>query len=148
MVDMRNGRRMKASPTGSTRRQNYRYSPTSRMTNTYIANGTSTPEEIIANTKYGLFAKTMSGGSVNPATGEFNFSVGEAFMIEDGKITKRVKGATLIGNGKDTIMNIDMVANNQSFWLWNVWLCFRKYTYLCGTAYHSCEENDRWWKWR
>ncbi len=53
--------------------------------------------------------------SVNPATGEFNFSVGEAFMIEDGKITKRVKGATLIGNGKDTIMNIDMVANNQSF---------------------------------
>ncbi len=115
MVDMRNGRRMKASPTGSTRRQSYRYSPTSRMTNTYIANGTSTPEEIIANTKYGLFAKTMSGGSVNPATGEFNFSVGEAFMIEDGKITKRVKGATLIGNGKDTIMNIDMVANNQSF---------------------------------
>lgn len=115
MVDMRNGRRMQAMPTGSTRRESYRYSPTSRMTNTYIANGTSTPEEIIANTKYGLFAKTMSGGSVNPATGEFNFSVGEAFMIEDGKITKRVKGATLIGNGKDTIMNIDMVANNQSF---------------------------------
>lgn len=115
MVDMRNGRRMQASPTGSTRRQSYRFSPTSRMTNTYIANGPYTPEEIITNTKYGLFAKTMSGGSVNPATGEFNFSVGEAFMIEDGKLTKRVKGATLIGNGKDTIMNIDMVANNQSF---------------------------------
>lgn len=115
MVDMRNGRRMHMGPTGSTRRQSYRYSPTSRMTNTYIANGPSTPEEIIANTKFGLFAKTMSGGSVNPATGEFNFSVGEAFMIEDGKLTKRVKGATLIGNGKDTIMNIDMVGNNQSF---------------------------------
>lgn len=115
MVDMRNGRRMNAKPTGSTRRENYRFSPTSRMTNTYIANGTSTPEEIIKNTKYGLFAKTMAGGSVNPATGEFNFSVGEAFMIEDGKLTKRVKGATLIGNGKDTILNIDMVANNQSF---------------------------------
>ncbi|MCM1131270.1 MAG: TldD/PmbA family protein [Roseburia sp.] len=115
MVDMRNGRRMNAEPTGSTRRQSYRFSPTSRMTNTYIANGPYTPEEIIANTKYGLFAKTMSGGSVNPATGEFNFSVGEAFMIEDGKLTKRVKGATLIGNGKDTIMNIDMVGNNQSF---------------------------------
>ena len=115
MVDMRNGRRMNAEPTGSTRRQSYRFSPTSRMTNTYIANGPHTPEEIIANTKFGLFAKTMAGGSVNPATGEFNFSVGEAFMIEDGKLTKRVKGATLIGNGKDTIMNIDMVGNNQSF---------------------------------
>lgn len=115
MVDMRNGRRMNAKPTGSTRRESYRFSPTSRMTNTYIANGTSTPEEIIKNTKYGLFAKTMAGGSVNPATGEFNFSVGEAFMIEDGKLTKRVKGATLIGNGKDTILNIDMVGNNQSF---------------------------------
>ena len=115
MVDMRNGRRMNAAPTGSTRRQSYRFSPTSRMTNTYIANGPHTPEEIIANTKFGLFAKTMAGGSVNPATGEFNFSVGEAFMIEDGKLTKRVKGATLIGNGKDTVLNIDMVANNQSF---------------------------------
>lgn len=115
MVDMKNGRRMNTGPTGSTRRQSYRYSPTSRMTNTYIANGTSTMEEIIANTKFGLFAKTMSGGSVNPATGEFNFSVGEAFMIENGKLTKRVKGATLIGNGKDTLLNIDMVANNQSF---------------------------------
>ena len=115
MVDMRNGRRMDAKPTGNTRRQSYRFSPTSRMTNTYIANGSSTFEEIIANTKFGLFAKTMAGGSVSPATGEFNFSVGEAFMIEDGKITKRVKGATLIGNGKDTLLNIDMVANNQTF---------------------------------
>ena len=115
MVDMRNGRRMNAKATGNTRRQSYRFSPTSRMTNTYIANGDSTFEEIIANTKYGLFAKTMAGGSVNPATGEFNFSVGEGFMIEDGKLTKRVKGATLIGNGKDTLLNIDMVANNQSF---------------------------------
>ncbi len=115
MVDMKNGRRMNAKATGSSRRESYRYSPTSRMTNTYIANGNSTLEEIIANTKYGLFAKSMSGGSVNPATGEFNFSVGEAFMIEDGKLTKRVKGATLIGNGKDTLLKIDMVANNQSF---------------------------------
>ena len=115
MVDMRNGRRMNTKATGNTRRQSYRFSPTSRMTNTYIANGDSTFEEIIANTKYGLFAKTMAGGSVNPATGEFNFSVGEGFMIEDGKLTKRVKGATLIGNGKDTLLNIDMVANNQTF---------------------------------
>lgn len=115
MIDMRNGRRMKMEATGSSRRESYRYSPTSRMTNTYIANGNSTLEEIIANTKYGLFAKTMAGGSVNPATGEFNFAVGEAYMIENGKITKQVKGATLIGNGKDTLLNIDMVANNQTF---------------------------------
>ena len=115
MVDMRNGRRMNASATGNSRRQSYRFSPTSRMTNTYIANGTSTVEEIISSTKYGLFAKTMAGGSVNPATGEYNFSVGEGYMIEDGKLTKQVKGATLIGNGKDTLLKIDMVANNQSF---------------------------------
>ncbi len=115
MIDMRNGRRMKMEATGSSRRESYRYSPTSRMTNTYIANGNSTLEEIIASTKYGLFAKTMAGGSVNPATGEFNFAVGEAYMIEDGKLTKQVKGATLIGNGKDTLLNIDMVANNQTF---------------------------------
>ncbi len=115
MVDMRNGRRMNAAPTGSTRRQSYRYSPTSRMTNTYIANGNSSVDEIIKNTKHGLFAKKMGGGSVQPATGEFNFSVSEGFMIEDGKLTRRVKGATLIGNGKDTLLNIDMVADNQSF---------------------------------
>ena len=85
------------------------------MSNTYIANGESTFEEIIAATKSGLFAKKMSGGSVNPATGEFNFSVQEGYLIEDGKLTKPVRGATLIGNGKDTLLKIDMVANNCSF---------------------------------
>ena len=115
MVDMRNGRRMNTEATGSSRRQSYRYSPTSRMSNTYIANGESTFEEIIAATKSGLFAKKMSGGSVNPATGEYNFSVQEGYLIEDGKLTKPVRGATLIGNGKDTLLKIDMVANNCSF---------------------------------
>ena len=115
MVDMRNGRRMNTDPTGSSRRQSYRYSQTSRMSNTYIANGESTFEEIIAATKSGLFAKKMSGGSVNPATGEYNFSVQEGYLIEDGKLTKPVRGATLIGNGKDTLLKIDMVANNLSF---------------------------------
>lgn len=115
MIDMRNGRRMNMEATGSSRRQSYRYSPTSRMSNTYIANGESTLEEIISNTKYGLFAKKMGGGSVNPATGEYNFSVSEGYMIEDGKITYPVRGATLIGNGKDTLLKIDMVANNMSF---------------------------------
>ena len=115
MIDARNGRRMKMEATGSSRRESYKYSPTSRMTNTYIDNGESTCDEIIAATKYGIFAKKMGGGSVNPATGEFNFSVSEGYLIEDGKITKPIKGATLIGSGQDTLLKIDMVANNRSF---------------------------------
>ena len=115
MVDMRNGRRMKEDQTGSTRRQNYRFSPTSRMHNTFIANGTSTFEEIIADTKYGLFAKKMGGGSVNPVTGEYNFAVLEGYMVRDGKLAEPVRGATLIGNGAQTLLNVDMVANNLTF---------------------------------
>lgn len=112
LVDKRNGRRMNTESTGSSRRQSYRYSPTSRMTNTFFVNGTSTFEEIIAATKYGLFAKKMGGGSVNPVTGEYNFAVLEGYMIKDGKITQPVKGATLVGSGKDTLLKIDMIANN------------------------------------
>lgn len=115
MIDERNDRFMNMGATGNGRRQNYRFSPTSRMTNTYIANGTSTFEEIIANTKHGLFCKSMGGGSVNPVTGEFNFSVNEGYMIEDGKITHPVRGATLIGNGSNALFNIDMIADNMSF---------------------------------
>lgn len=115
MIDDRNGRRMGMESTGSSRRQSYRYSPTSRMTNTYIANGESTFEEIIAATEYGLFAKSMGGGSVNPVTGEFNFAVSEGYMVEHGKITHPVRGATLIGNGANALMGIDMIADNQSF---------------------------------
>lgn len=115
MIDDRNARKMKMASTGNSRRQNYRFSPTSRMTNTFIANGNSTFDEIIKATKYGLFAKKMGGGSVNPVTGEFNFSVNEGYMVEDGKITHPVRGATLIGNGSNALFNIDMIANNCSF---------------------------------
>ena len=115
MIDGRNSRRMGMKPTGSSRRESYRFSPTSRMTNTYIANGSSTFEEIIAATEYGLFAKSMGGGSVNPLTGEFNFAVNEGYMVEHGKITHPVRGATLIGNGANALLNIDMIAGNQSF---------------------------------
>lgn len=115
MIDSRNGRRMQMEATGSCRRQSYKFSPTSRMTNTYIDNGKSTFEEIIKNTKYGIFAAYMGGGSVQPATGEFNFSVNLGYMIEDGKITYPIKGATLIGSGKDTLLKIDMVGDNRSF---------------------------------
>ncbi|MGL4949008.1 MAG: TldD/PmbA family protein [Anaeroplasmataceae bacterium] len=115
LIDKRNARRMNTSANGASRRESYKYSPTSRMSNTYIANGKSTKEEIIKATKYGIFAVEMGGGSVNPTTGEYNFSVSEGYLIENGVLTKPVKGATLIGNGKDTLLNVDMVGNNQSF---------------------------------
>jgi TldD protein len=112
LVDTVGGRRMGMKPTGCSRRESYKYEPTSRMSNTYICNGKSTPEEIIAATKLGLYAKTLSGGSVNPATGEFNFGCSEAYIIRDGKICEPVRGASLIGTGAEVLMNIDMVGND------------------------------------
>ncbi|MDD4212901.1 MAG: TldD/PmbA family protein [Bacilli bacterium] len=115
LVDYRNSLRMNQPITGSGRRQSYQYSPTSRMTNTFFAPGKSTFDEIITNTKFGLFAKKMGGGSVDPSTGQFNFAVNEGYLIEDGKITKPVKGATLIGSGAEVLKNIDMIADNLSY---------------------------------
>lgn len=112
LIDRFNGRRMGMEATGSSRRASYRYHPTSRMTNTYIAPGKSTPAEIIAATEHGLYAKYMGGGSVNTATGDYNFAIMEAYMVENGKIGKPVKGATLIGNGAKTLQLVDMVGNN------------------------------------
>ena len=112
MVDKLNGRRMGMEPTGNARRQSYRFSPTSRMTNTFIDAGRSTVDEIIRSTEKGLFAKSMGGGSVNPATGEFNFAVMEGYLIENGEITKPVRGATLIGRGNQILKKIDMMADN------------------------------------
>ena len=115
MIDDYNGRRMNREGNGASRRQNYRYCPTSRMSNTYIDNGKSTPEEIIAATKLGLYAKAFNGGSVDPATGEFNFGCSEAYIIRDGKICEPVKGASLIGKGEEVLKNIDMVGNDLAF---------------------------------
>ena len=115
LVDYRNSRIMNHPTTGSARRQDYKYPPTSRMTNTFFAPGKDKFEDIIKATKYGLFAKKMGGGSVNPATGEFNFSVQEGYLIEDGKITRPVKGAALVGSGKQILMNIDMISDNLEF---------------------------------
>ena len=114
LVDKRNSKIMNHKITGNSRRESYKYQTTSRMTNTYFLNGKSTFDEIIANTKYGLFAKEMGGGSVNPATGEFNFAVNVGYLIEDGKITKPVKGATLVGSGRDVLLRIDMIGDNLS----------------------------------
>jgi TldD protein len=112
MIDRLNSRRMGLAPTGSSRRESYEYAPTSRMTNTYIAPGTDSVSEMIAGTEYGLYAKRMGGGSVQPSTGDFNFAVVEASMIRGGKIAEPVRGATLIGKGSEVLLDIDRVAGN------------------------------------
>lgn len=113
MIDKFNGRRMGMPSTGSARRQSYAYTPTSRMTNTYIANGEDKNEDIIASIEYGLYAASMGGGSVNPTTGEFNFAVNEGYIVRNGEICEPVRGASLVGKGADCIMNIDMVGNDM-----------------------------------
>ena len=113
MIDKANGRRMGMEGNGSSRRQGYQYAPTSRMTNTYIANGEDKNEDIIKSIEYGLYAKEMGGGSVNPTTGAFNFSVKEGYIIRNGEICEAVRGASLIGNGAEIIKDIDMVGQNM-----------------------------------
>ena len=112
MVDTLNGRRMNMPSTSSSRRQSYKYETTSRMTNTFILAGEDELEDMIKATPYGLYCKSMSGGSVNPSTGDFNFAVQEGYLIQDGKIVKPVKGASLIGNGAETLLKIDFVGKN------------------------------------
>lgn len=112
MVDRSNGRRIGMEPNGTARRQSYRYAPTSRMSNTYIAAGNDNPEDIIADTKLGIYVADFGGGSVEPTTGEFNFSASEAYIIRDGKIAEPVKGCTLIGRGDQILLNIDRVGND------------------------------------
>jgi len=114
LIDKLNGRKMGMPETGSSRRESYKYAPTSRMTNTFIANGKTPAKDIIANTEYGLYAAKMGGGSVEPATGEFNFAVLEGYIIKNGKIAEPVRGATLIGKGSEILLNIDMVGDNLS----------------------------------
>jgi len=112
MVDRFNGRRMGMEPTGNARRQSYAYTPTSRMTNTYIAPGTDKNEDIIASMEYGLYCKEMGGGSVNPVTGEFNFAVNEGYIVRNGAVCEPVRGASLVGKGSEVIQNIDMVGKD------------------------------------
>ncbi len=111
LVDRLNGERIGLPSTGSSRRQSYRFAPTSRMNNTYILPGKDSLAAMIASTEYGLYAKKMGGGSVNPATGEFNFAVTEAYLIKNGKITTPIKGAVLIGRGEEILKKIDRVGS-------------------------------------
>ena len=112
MIDQFNGRRMGMESTGNARRQSYTHVPTSRMTNTYIAPGEDRNEDIIASIEYGLYAKQMGGGSVNPVTGEFNFAVTEGYLIRNGVICEPVRGASLVGKGSEILHNIDMVGTD------------------------------------
>lgn len=112
MIDKFGGRRMGMAPTGNARRQSYAYVTTSRMTNTFICAGEDKNEDIIGSVEYGLYAKDMGGGSVNPATGSFNFAVKEGYLIRNGKICEPVRGASLVGTGSDILMKIDMVGQN------------------------------------
>ena len=109
LVDYRNARLMDHPLTGSARRESYEYAPTSRMTNTFFAEGTDDEEEMLRTMGTGLFAAAMGGGSVNPLTGEFNFAVNEAYWVKDGKIFCPVRGATLIGKGAEVIRRIDRI---------------------------------------
>lgn len=98
--------------TGSGRRQNYRFAPASRMRNTYIDRGHSSLDEMLQSVGDGIYCAAMGGGSVNPGTGEFNFSVSEGYLIKNGKIDHAIKGATLIGKGADILTKISMVGKN------------------------------------
>ncbi|MDR1760676.1 MAG: TldD/PmbA family protein [Fibrobacter sp.] len=98
--------------TGNARRESYKYAPVSRMTNTFIAPGNDTLDAMISSTEHGLYAAKMAGGSVNPATGEFNFAVEEGYLIRNGKIAEPVRGATLIGKGHEILPRISMVGSD------------------------------------
>ncbi len=112
MVDYKNGLKIDKKPTGCSRRESYKYAPTSRMTSTYIAPGKSKKEDLFKGVKLGIYAKSLGGGQVSPATGEFNFGISEGYYVRDGKICELVKGAMLIGHGADILKQIDMIADN------------------------------------
>ncbi|MFZ5676786.1 MAG: metalloprotease TldD [Pseudomonadota bacterium] len=114
MQDRLNARLMGMKPTGNGRRQSYAHSPMPRMTNTYMLNGDKHPDEILASVKNGLFAKSFGGGQVDITSGKFVFSCTEAYLIENGRLTMPVKGATIIGNGADALKRISMVGNDMA----------------------------------
>ncbi len=112
MQDKLNAKLMGMQSTGNCRRESYAHIPMPRMTNTYMLAGQHSPEEIIRSVKRGLYAVNFGGGQVDITSGQFVFSTSEAYLIEDGKVTKPVKGATLIGNGPDVMKKISMVGND------------------------------------
>ncbi len=112
MWDLTEARRMGRASTGNGRRESFRHMPMPRMTNTFIDAGPHDPEEIIGSVKKGIFAKRMGGGQVEIGRGDYVFAVTEGWLIEDGKLTRPVRGATLVGNGPQTLREIDMIGND------------------------------------
>jgi TldD protein len=112
MWDLLRARKEGRQSSGNGRRQSYHHLPMVRMTNTYLIAGEEDPDEILAQTPYGVFVARLGGGSVNTATGDFVFGMTEAYLIEDGKITAPIRDANLIGNGPDILRNIDAVGND------------------------------------
>jgi TldD protein len=123
MQDRLNARLMGVESTGSGRRQSFRFAPQPRMCNTYMPNGNSTVEEILASTQKGIFAKSFAGGQVEIAKGDFVFMVGEGYLIENGKIAAPVRNATIVGNGPEAMMKVVAVANDG---------CLARRHYTCG----------------
>ena len=111
--DSLNARLMKTRPTGNGRRESFAHVPMPRMTNTYMLAGNSDPEEIIRSVKKGLYAKNFGGGQVDITSGKFVFSASEAYMIDNGRITYPVKGASLIGNGPDALTRVRLIGNDM-----------------------------------
>lgn len=114
MQDKTNARLMETQPTGNARRESFAHLPMPRMTNTYMLAGESTQQDIISSVKKGIFASNFGGGQVDITSGKFVFSASEAYLIEDGKVTQPIKGATLIGNGPEAMQQISMVGNDLS----------------------------------
>jgi TldD protein len=108
-----NARLMKTAATGNGRRESFAHLPMPRMTNTYMLGGDAAPEEILASVKRGLYAVNFGGGQVDITNGKFVFSASEAYMIENGKVTYPVKGATLIGNGPDAMTRVTLIGNDM-----------------------------------
>ncbi|MEJ2542226.1 MAG: TldD/PmbA family protein, partial [Gemmatimonadota bacterium] len=115
MTDVLSAEQLGLERTGNGRRESFRYIPIPRMTNTFIDRGDSDPADILASTPSGLYVQSLSGGSVNPVTGEFNFTCREAYLIENGQKTIPVKGATLVGNSTEVVSNVDAVGNDLAF---------------------------------
>ncbi len=115
MTDILSAKQLDLARTGNGRRESFRHFPIPRMTNTFIEPGTDSPEDILADTSSGIYVQSLSGGSVNPVTGIFNFTCREAYLIENGRKTRPVKGATLIGSCMGVISNIDAVGNDLAF---------------------------------
>jgi TldD protein len=114
LQDNLNARLMNVAVTGNGRRESFAHIPMPRMTNTYMLNGDKSPEEILASVKHGLYAVNFGGGQVDITSGKFVFSAAEAYMIENGKISYPVKGATLIGNGPDILTQVSMIGNDMA----------------------------------